>query len=494
MSKRSKRKNSKQSKRVPVQRKNPGQSNPSSAQPEHSEHSKQKKILPKQSGKKEHKLTKKKVWIAISSVVALLASIATIADFILPRKETTVNNYYADKPIELSYSNSRYCAGQEFFNNGEFEKALKMFEEAKEEHEQHSNADVNLARIQYAEGMTYKYKGDYENAVTNYTIAIGTLNSIEKKSDDIKYELGYVYYLRGMAYIDDHQLEKGRLDLNQCSDAVGYFHSGADAEQWYGEASVYNAYGRLYFASAYSECSSFDTGEILGYTYQDAYDAFNTALKFKGLHKYVDGDTDGEILTYYGDQVKIFEQLEVYSSSAQNSEGDEYFWNTLSVIDVEAADILLNRASVVLCMGYYDAALCDCDAVLKIYDQIGPSVRSKVAYAYFTISQIMMEQSVSEGGELSEKAAKQFIEYMDEGVKYNKKWLGEGVDTAILYENLGGAYLFAEQWDEAIEAYEEAKGIFEDLGLQEDVEKQERFIEAANEGKRLGGEGRWLRG
>lgn len=44
------------------------------------------------------------------------------------------------------------------------------------------------------------------------------------------------------------------------------------------------------------------------------------------------------------------------------------------------------------------------------------------------------------------------------------------------------------RWDEAMEAYEEAKRIFENLGLQEDVEKQEQFIEAANEGKRIGGE------
>jgi tetratricopeptide (TPR) repeat protein len=63
-------------------------------------------------------------------------------------------------------------------NDGEFDKALEMFDEAAGEYKGQSVADVNLARIQYAVGITYKYKGNYEAAIANYAMAIGTLKSL----------------------------------------------------------------------------------------------------------------------------------------------------------------------------------------------------------------------------------------------------------------------------------------------------------------------------
>lgn len=414
------------------------------------------------------------------------------------------NIYYAGQPIDLSYSDASYRAGQEFFDNGEFDKALDKFDEAAGRRERQSVADINLARIQYAMGVTYKYKGDYEAAIDNYTIAVGTLKSLEEAEksddikDDIKYEMGYVHYLRGMAYIDSHQLEKGKIDLGACLDEVGYFRDEAGVEKWYDMSSVHNAFGELYFASAYSECSPYDTGEVLGYTFQDAYDTYNLALILKGLDKA--SGAEGEILTYEGSQIEEFDRLGIYPKPNEKGPPDflELYnwlmcgWYKLSDIDMETADILLNRAKVVGCMGYSEPAMYDCETALKVYEKIGPSVRSKVADVYFEISQIMLEQSARDGV-LTDEAKKQFVKYMTAGVEYNEKWLGRGFDTARLYEGQGGAFLLDEQWDNAIEAFEKAKRIFADLELSEEVQKEEEFIKMANEMKDEGGEWRMER-
>lgn len=467
----------------------------------------QKDIREESAGKKKE-WTRGEIIAVVTLIVTFLGvAVAVVMPFWQQKGDTDI--YYAGQPVELSYSNSRYRAGQEFFNDGEFDKALEMFEQAMGEYEGQSVADVNLARIQYAMGVTYKYKGEYEAAIENYTIAIGTLKSLEEAEEsddikkdikeDIKYELGYVHYLRGTAYVDSHQLEKGRIDLNACADAVGYFKGGAGVEKWYDLASVYNAFGELFFASAYSERSPYDTGEVLGYTYQDAYDAYNAALELKGVRKVF--EDDGKILTYLGDQIKVFDQLGTYSMPEQDEEGKINFWEFLDVIesswyeisfiDAEAADILLNRAGVVLCMGYYDAALYDCETALKIYDMIGPSVRSKVADAYFMISQIMLEQSAMGDGVLTDEAKKQFVEYMTIGVEYNEKWLGQSFATARLYESQGFAYLLDAQWDNAAGAFGEAKRIFGDLDLMAEAEKEEEYIEMANVLKAEGEDGEW---
>lgn len=426
-------------------------------------------------------------------ITAALTFRKAIVDYFLSQKGKI---FYIERPAELSYSNSRYRAGQEFFNNGEFDKALEMFDKAMSEYEEQSVANVNLARIQYAMGVTYKYKGNYEAAIEKYTIAIGTLKSLEEaeESDNIKYELGYVYYLRGTAYVDSHQLEKGKIDLNACSDAVEHFKNDTGVEKWYDLASVHNAFGKLFFASAYSERSPYNTGEVLGYTYQDAYEAYNTALELKGLRKAL--EYNDKILTYLGDQIEVFDQLGTYSIPERNGKrkinsgeflnATESSWYEISLIDAETADILLNRASTVLCMGYDNAALYDCETALNIYDVIGPSVRSKVADVYFTISQIMLVQSYKKDGVMIDEAKKQFIEYMSTGVQYNKKWIGDGFDTARLYESLGFAYLLDNQWDNAIGAFRTAKRIFGDLNLPAEVKKEEECIEMANKLKNEG--------
>ena len=51
--------------------------------------------------------------------------------------------------------------------------------------------------------------------------------------------------------------------------------------------------------------------------------------------------------------------------------------------DKEIAAILIDRALTLNAMGYYQAAVEDCETVLKIYDQLPNSVTDRVRTAYF---------------------------------------------------------------------------------------------------------------
>ncbi len=53
-----------------------------------------------------------------------------------------------------------------------------------------------------------------------------------------------------------------------------------------------------------------------------------------------------------------------------------------------------------------------------------------------------------------------------------------------IYEFLGYAQLVCEQYDGAIEAFKEAQRIFKNLGLEDSVKKEKKFIRIANKCKK----------
>lgn len=55
--------------------------------------------------------------------------------------------------------------------------------------------------------------------------------------------------------------------------------------------------------------------------------------------------------------------------------------------DKEIATILIDRALTLNAMGYYQAAVEDCETVLKIYDQLPNSVTDRVRTAYFLLAE-----------------------------------------------------------------------------------------------------------
>lgn len=382
-----------------------------------------------------------------------------------------------ERPIDLSYSNSLYFQGQELFNQAMYEEALIKFSEALDYHKSTTHADEDTARIYSAIGLTYRCTGDYDKAIKAYSEAVGILKAEGSN------ELGYAYYLRAIVFEEDHQLEKALLDAENSRNLL-------DRSSLYTSSSINWLIGRIQFASAYSENSVFDTGEILGYTYDDSYNSFCLAiddrnLPLSSIAKAMAVPKDYH--EYYGieidpNEMVIFNWIEkpendknsmtsMYPDIEMSDDGKmTMVLHTIPKIyalpepDKEIATILIDRALTLNAMGYYQAAVEDCETVLKIYDQLPNSVTDRVRTAYFLLAESKFHEYLRTHDIIGEDIKDEYYELMKKGLDWSRKWTGDSFETGKACETMAMASMMKGQYEEGLELLEEAKRIYDKTG------------------------------
>lgn len=435
------------------------------------------KKLVKQSASKSsiHKRKKKKNSLQeksqkagiIATYIAVVSLIVTfilgIIDIIINREpETEADDMrsiaYKDefqsldeKTADLSYFNSLYSQGQEFLNQADFETAAEYFEKALEGHEDTHYAKRDTARIHYALGIAYRYLYRFQDAADQCTLALGILNGIleseevsEEEEGLLQYEIGYVYYLRGNIYLNADDYDRAMSDCHNCEGLVLIIEENSGWDEWYSVAAVKNFHGKICFAIAYEKESPFlsdqDTDHNTydyNFTFKDAFEWYNSALEEKHRER-----------------------------------------------DAETAAILLNRAGVEIQWGQYDEAITDLEEALFIYQSLPGRQQYNMGDVYFDLAIANLYQKIFEGEDVlsDQRTLDEFCGRMNQALIYTEKWYGEQhPKTAIAYENLAFSLFVKGEFDAAREHFEKAKEIFSRLGMEEDVKKEERFLNYTNQ-------------
>lgn len=446
---------------------------------------------------------KKKPWklerfwkIIVVGVIAVLfgifANLATILDFLgLSPKDhknpaglnPTPPSYvlYEELP-DLTWSSALYNQGMEAYAQGNYSIAQERFEGALAEYKLVSHADVDTAKIQYSIGILYKRLGNLDMAVQWFTDAIGTLESLPD-TEDSRSELGYVHYLRGFAYLKKRDLPRALLDCDECSDiAMQVFESKGLSSA---SAALYLR-GEIYTASFYGTHSPYPVhgGTDLGVTWLDAMSCYESALQCRGAEpRYgTDESVSSDVITVnaYNDYgISLMSQLLQYNGRPIVSAANEVYY-IIHRWNVETAVILTSRAQL-LSMRYTDASLSDaienCNAALRIYDSLPVDEREGIQDTYWLLATAIMSKNALQDDPLSADTLETYCQLMKEGLVYTKKWYGESYATAVAYENMGYALMVTSQYDDATENFKEAQRIFTALGLEQDAEKQDDFLE-----------------
>lgn len=472
----------------------------------------QKKPLPANSGKSrtpfkcpKGKSSKMSIEAKIGIVSIIVAIIIAVIGWAFNSKAEEIavindnhgvinlGNIYGETPLNLSQGNAYYEQGQELFRICDYESALEQYNNALTEFESLSHVDADVARIQCSIGLTYKRQGNLGAAIQWYTKALGTLKSLSgsEETDSVQ---GYVFYLRGLAYLESRDLERALPDCNNCL-------TFAKKSYFYGECTYASALclqGRIYSASYYGTHSPYPVhgGTDLDVTWLDAMKCFDTALEFNGARLRSDGGTGFPSGTI---AVKAFKYTEFdgityeFTPNIKFSLGPSYY--VLEKPDAETAAILNCRAALMMMAGmrYLNEVIANCEAVLQIYSSLPPDEREGIQNTYFYLAQakLLKETRKSEGAidDIDAKTAESYCQLMEKALEYTKKWCGESKDTAIAYENMGVAYMTAMNHEAARENFQEAIRLFSKLGLDEDVQKQEGFIEILEGTKGI--DGKW---
>lgn len=439
-------------------------------------------------------LKKWKKLIKAFTALGIFAIITLIADFagIFGSKEAPVNienhyqntyqyNFYnqsvTEQPADLSQINALYNQGRSFFTQGAYDKAITSYKEALTGK---NSVDVNTARIQYALGLAYKYNSNADEAITLYTQALGTLQSLLEASASadktaIENEMKYVHYLLSAAYLEKKDFQRALDECNLCETVTKPDSLSADADYTFGPASVYNLRGQIYASSYYTSHSALLAMEEkdLGYTLDDALHSLEKAILEKNA-QYAFRDSED----FAPDNVHV----DAFVDWAFLYTLHPMYWlkkgvYILSQKDAEMAEILTNRASVLLMMGYYDFAIKDCEAALKIYEELPFHEKYNLYRTYLILSYAKLYSGFHEDGSIDDAAIADCHTYIRKGLEHTKAWYGENhFLTATAYENMGMADLLSRNYAEAIKNHREAKHIFKKLGLKEDAKKQTRFI------------------
>lgn len=388
-------------------------------------------------------------------------------------------------PLDLSYSNALYSQGLELFNQAYYYDAFEMFEKTLEYHESNHNADVDTGYIHISMGLAFRCLGNYDEAIKAYTKAIGLLNSIEAD------ECGYAYYLRSIAFLEDHQLEKAMQDITVAENLL------VNGEgKYYSIASVENVIGQIQFNSAYSEHSPFDTGEILGYTFRDAYGSFCRAIDDLGLdvssdaiydtsipspylelfafklgetNKYVQISDDDIIYNWYEfpeDDENRLTRVVRFGNIPENNMVEHIIEipkkYVLTKPNKEIAEILLNRALVLQCLSFHNAAIEDLETALKIYESMQPSITDKVRRICFTLAHAKLENYAFEhDGHFNEETKNEYYNLMSKALQWSLKWSGDSFETGKAYEGMALAEIIRNNWEGAITNLKKAKRIYD---------------------------------
>lgn len=453
--------------------------------------------------KKARKHFAKKFLAIITSLCTILGAIYTIANVYLPEKTpknsgdnidigtnygTVINgnNYvYGEDVSDLSQANEYYNQGQEFFRMGNYENALSRYEDAWEEYKSNAHAKVDKARIQYAIGLTYKRYGNLDKAIEWYTDAIGTLNSSSPpKSDEIDDELGYVHYLRGNAYLENRDLERALLDCENCFKYLDKMGFGGK----YTYASVLCLKGRIYTSSYYGTHSPYPVhgGVDLDVSWLDAMDCFDEALGWNGMRLRTDM---GDGFPSDTVAVKSFQDIELSGMVLVSKLGEmkiplgNSYW-IIENPDVETATILNYRSTLLLMMGesyavYLDEAELNSNIALQIYNDLPADQREGIQDIYYALALITLTRGATENenGTISPTVKKNYCELLEQAQDYTQRWCGKSKSTAVACENMGYGYLITGDYDSAEMNFQEARHIFEELGLTEDVTKANEFLE-----------------
>lgn len=445
--------------------------------------------------KKSWKL--KRFWkICVVGVIAVLfgifANLVTILDFLgLSPKEhenpawqnPTPPSYvlYEELP-DLTWSSALYNQGIEAYAQGNYSIAQERFEGALAEYKLVSHADVDTAKIQYSIGILYKRLGNLDMAIQWFTDAIGTLKSLPD-TEDSRSELGYVHYLRGFAYLKKRDLPRALLDCDECSNIA---MQDIENKGFSSTSAALYLRGEIYTASFYGMHSPYPVhgGTDLGVTWLDAMGCYESALQYRGAElTYGTADSvssDVIAVNAYNDYgISLMSQLLQYNDKPIFSATNRVYY-IIHRWNVETAVILTSRAQL-LSMTYTDAYLSDaienCNAALRIYESLPVDEREGIQETYWLLANAILTKNALQDDPLSADTLETYCQLMEEGLMYTKKWYGESYATAVAYENMGYALMVTSQYDDATENFKEAQRIFAALGLEQDVEKQNSFLE-----------------
>ena len=400
-----------------------------------------------------------------------------------------------EQPADLSQANALYTQGKNFFVQGDYEHAIAAYSEALNDYSLESHLDINTARIQYAMGIAYKYAGDVDEAIIMYTKALGMLQSLidapestyKLESDNklnLSNEIGYVHYLRGVAYTKNKDFQRALEDCEACSNITSNSKFNNNSEYYFGPASVYNLRGQIYAGSYYCSHSYWVDMEEkdLGYTLDDAYNYIMKAIQSKDARICYNAET----LSSEDISVRIFAIVDIDAFSL-----DLKGHFVLSQKDSEMAEILTNRAQILFMSGFLDVAIEDCEAALKIYEDLPFSEKYNIYNTYYILAYSKLYKGYNDDGSIDENAIADYYKYIKTGLNHNIEWYGENhFATAVAYENMGGADMILGKNESAIEDYRIAERIFRNLGLEEDAEKQQSYIDVIEEVISIG-EGEW---
>lgn len=397
-----------------------------------------------------------------------------------------------EKIIDLSYSNSLYYQGQEFVNQANYEEAAEYFEKALAEHEDKHYSKRDTARIKYALGITYRYLYKSQDAIDNYTEAIGILESIndtgnngkggaENRADEeqlLQYEIGYVHYLRGIVYLDIEDYDRAVEDCRNCDVAVMLIEKNPGWEEWYSVAAVLNFSGRICFAVAYERSSPFPSDKEIdhnatgyNFTFEDAFDEYNSALMWKNPKVVSEEDHEDHEIVVRGYQLGV---------NIENRSGQQEAerWK-ITEFDAETATILTNRAVVELKWEMFDETIEDLEAARSIYQSLPVKDQYNICDLYWYLAMAKFQKAMlgKESGSWDHDNLNEYYELMSQSLKSNLKWRGEqNPKTAVAYENVAYALLFKKEYDNAKKHFAKAKDIFSICGMEEDVVKEEECI------------------
>lgn len=446
---------------------------------------------------------KPKEKIKLGKKIAICGLIIAAASLVLEINNTTKPQQVEliKKEIDLSYSESLHQAGMEFFHQADYDRAIECYENAINDHAERHYTGRETAYFYRSLGIVYDLTGKIDEAIKCYGHVVSILGElisqytekISAEKDRLEYELGYVYYLRGMAYLEKKDYDRAFDDYIKCCDAVELINLHDDWESWYTTASVCNLGGGICAGVAYEKISGFPSDQDTDnntmnydFTLENAFDQFNFALSYKGVemiaYTHIDNGVDITIAGYD-------------TNEEENDSADGVEDNRISYIrkkrlplpwkitnqDAETARILTNRAKVENMMGLYDEAIEDCKAALAVYTFVPHKEWYDVSTTYSQLVMAILYNSLEGDRETLDQAALQeCYEWLKTAMPYSTKWRGIYTpQTAILYELMGGVLMLKNEYEESIKCFLKAEEIFEELGMEEEVEVARRWIETA---------------
>ena len=469
----------------------------------------------------------RRVIIVILIIIATL--MLSLIAYVAIRPSTVNNyNYYGSSPgsnyeksffenpsllsSELAYAYNLYQQGVFFYAQAEYQEAIDIFSEAEKEYKKNSAVNRDLARIQYAQGMCYKMLGDYTLSIKVYTKALATMETVRKtietnqslsdtnygnienegKSlsevelddyDYIRYEIGYIQYLRAIAYYENREIQKALDDLEALDQLPLLVYAAPDDwEKWYDPSYVNNLIGLCYLRDYGDNHGPYAKEDAIdhGYTDIDAFDAFNMALMYYDGMKYVHEDDDNNDKSYViivdGYMDSLSKSVMYYLPNMGDVFDENFKWG-FTRCDEKLGEILTNRAVAEISYGYYDKAITDCEAALIAYSYAPENKRLNIGDTYFSLNYYLIYKDMMENGSVSEETYNICYDNQKKALNYYREWMGACFNTAKSYECMGYTSMYCGKLDESIEYFTDAKNMFDDLGLRDEAIKNQEYID-----------------